>query len=165
MGDAVKYDPGFYTTPPENEKLCQTLLPEEIELLKKIRDMDSDFVDDVLAKDKLEGLCMHRGVDSDSTIIPVESTDLVRCILCGKEFHIKDKLTREEVEQKIGEAIDIIQTLKILFVDMSPETARGLFIVLPLLEKVPELYSLGQKSFEAYKKRWDRTVKLEDDED
>lgn len=63
-------------------------------------------------------------------------------------YKLADKLTPEENIECVAEKMnDILDTIKILYEDMDPETAREFFTVFPTLKKIPQLYRIALGNF------------------
>jgi hypothetical protein len=79
----------------------------------------------------------------------VRDTDgTVRCEVCGYRFTPIDVSTSpDDVQDSVNLIIDILQTIKLLFIDMPASAQREYFQIIPLIEKVPKLFKLAVDNF------------------
>ena len=127
---------------------CQTLTRQQIEHLKNIRSSNGKII--ITEDDRLSAICMHRDINGRSALKPDCSTNEVTCMICGKTFNLLDRLKMEDLEAASSNIIDILQTIKTLYVDMPVESAKDFFTIIALLEKVPELYMMACASFKKH---------------
>ena len=74
-----------------------------------------------------------------------------RCAICGYEFSPIDITTTPDMlENTVRDMLDILQTIKMLYVDMPSDVARQFFTVIPTLERVPKLFERAAKSWMKY---------------
>lgn len=98
--------------------------------------------------DVLRGICNHRTPDGMSDSLVSEPDGTVRCYICNYVFSPVDpSLTKEDIRDSVNLITDILQTIKLLFVDMPISSQREFFQIIPLLDKVPQLFELATKNF------------------
>lgn len=96
----------------------------------------------------LKGICNHRTQDGTGDTLIQCPDGSVRCSVCGYEFMPVDSQTgREEIQEATKLIVDILQTIKLLYIDMPIATQREFFQIIPLIEKVPQLFELAVKNF------------------
>lgn len=101
----------------------------------------------------LKSICTHRSKDGLTDMLipdPEDPDNKVICKLCRKGFKpIQPPTNSEEIDNKVQDVIDILQTIKILFPDF-PAKDRDFFDIIAILEKVPKLYYIAEKSMKKY---------------
>lgn len=121
----------------------QTLTKEQIEMLRKNTDT---FSLGLTQEELLRGICLHRDVNGMETLKP-NADGTVTCTICGKTFDPVQDMNEEDARATTQDFIDIIQTIKLLYLDMPVEVAEEFFQIIPLAEKVPKLYKLAADNF------------------
>lgn len=100
-----------------------------------------------IPKEKLwQAKCTHRDPGTKQFTIKKNGDGTVTCLKCGATFHLVDNVKQEDIVKVIGGAIDILQTMKIAYVDMTPEVIQTYFVCLPFLEIAPKLYEAAMKT-------------------
>lgn len=131
--------------PQQIQKFNNTLTADEI---KRLRQNVSQFSLSMTDEEYLRGVCNHRSEDglSDSLIFdPV--TGQARCSTCQYSFRPIDADTSlEDIKNSVYDIIDILQTIKLMYVDLPPAASREFFQIIPLLEKVPQLFDFAAKN-------------------
>lgn len=121
----------------------QPLTDQERAMLKK---KNPEFVlkstDEEIAKAK----CTHRDPKARATTLVQTETGSWKCTQCGEEFNFVD-VPVETVQQYVASIIDILQTTKLMYVNMPPQAVTAYFNMIPFLEKLPKLYQIAQNAF------------------
>ncbi|MCM1142276.1 MAG: hypothetical protein NC453_27210 [Muribaculum sp.] len=126
-------------------KQSSTLTQDEYTRLMK---KDNGFSLALTETDVLRGVCNHRTMDGMQDTLAQEPDGSVRCQVCGYSFRPMDAATtQEDVKEACALVIDILQTIKLLYIDMPVNTQREFFQIIPLIEKVPQLFELAVKNF------------------
>lgn len=100
-----------------------------------------------IPKEKLwQAKCTHRDPKTKQFTIRENPDGTVTCLKCGATFHLVQGTNMKEITEIIGGAIDILQTMKTAYVDMTPEVVQTYFICLPFLEIAPKLYEAAMKT-------------------
>ena len=138
--------------PQQVQKFSNALTNEEIEMLTKAT---SKFSLNMTNEQRLRGICNHRTADGmGDAIVRDDITGALRCQICGYTFRQVDpNMTADEIKDTISQVIDLLQTTKLMFIDMPAESAREYYQIIPLLEKLPELFEIAAKNMtkhEAY---------------
>ena len=127
--------------------MSQTLTIEEIEGLKQTTE---EFTIGITNREKFAAICAHIDENNCSALRPINHNGACKCRICGKEFDIKDSLSTAEVVRITKDMIDVLQTTKLLYIDMPSDTARNFYTIIALLEKVPGLYKISRENFELH---------------
>jgi hypothetical protein len=125
-------------------KMNQLLSPEEINTL---RQSGQGFSINIDPKDVMRSLCTHKY--NGQYAVQENKDGTYTCAICGTTFKPVD-LSKEEVEAKINEVIDILETTKLVYADMPIEMGREFFPMIELLKKVPSFYQIAHNNFEKY---------------
>lgn len=131
---------GVYAT-----KHSSTLTPEEYARLVK---QDTPFSLALTELDVLRAVCNHRKLDGTGDALTQGNDGSVRCEVCGYEFIPVDSTTsKEDITGAVAVITDILQTIKLLFIDMPADAQREYFQIIPLIAKVPDLFDYAVKNF------------------
>ena len=131
------------------DKVASTLTPEEHNrLAKKI----SQFSIAITDEERLRGICNHRTEDgSRDTLVRDPVTGSFRCTVCGYTFNVVDSgMSADDLKTAVREICDILQTIKLLYTDLPIDAAREYFQIIPLVEKIPQLFEFAVKNFEKH---------------
>lgn len=127
-------------------KQMNYLTPEEIQ---KIMKKENQFSLALTETEVLRAFCNHRKTDGSDALIenPVDGT--CRCEICGYTFKPLDAhgTGREQIEAAVSDTLDLLQTIKMIFVDMPADVAREYFQIIPLIEKIPDLFDRAVKNY------------------
>ena len=134
---------GYMQQPVTNPKTQNVLTPEEIKSLRK----NVDKFTLALSQDEaLRGVCFHRDENGFETL--QENGDgTYTCSVCGYKFDPKQNCTEDKLQEYVKDIIDVLQTIKLLYSDMTPDMAREYFTIIPLIEKVPRLFKIASDNF------------------
>lgn len=126
-------------------KINNFLSNEEIQ---KLIQKENQFSLQLTETEVLRGKCNHRSADGlRDTIIEDPITGVSRCTICGYEFRPLDIQTSpEQIQESCDTILDILQTIKLIFVGMPPEAAEY-FQLIPLIEKLPKLFEYAVKDY------------------
>ena len=142
MNGAFNYN-GYNEPQP---KIMNNLTPEEIKMLQQNR---SQFSLGLTEKETLQAGCNHRLPDGSGDSLTFDpDTGIARCTICGYEFRpVEPDATFETIKDSADRIVDILQTIKIMYTDLPRDAAREYFQIIPLIEKVPELFQFAAKTF------------------
>lgn len=126
-------------------KFNSTLTPEQI---KKLREKDSKFSLSITEEDMLRAICNHRDeTGMKDTLIMDPMTGIARCAICGYEFKpIEPNVSLDDIRTDVERIVDILQTIKVMYVDLPAEAAKEYFPIIALLEKIPQLFEFAAKN-------------------
>ena len=130
---------------PNNYRVASTLTPEQIAMLQN---QGSTFSLQLTEEEMLRAICNHRSADglSDTLVYdPVNGT--AKCQICGYEFRpIEANVDYDVIKEDIKRVEDIIQTTKLMYVDLPQQAAKDYYPILGLLEKLPQLVEYAAKN-------------------
>ena len=96
----------------------------------------------------MKSQCTHRTIDGLHDALVEEEDGTVRCSICGYKFRpLSESTSIESIQESVNEIVDVLQTIKLLWIDINPEPAKEYFPVIPLVEKIPELFKLAASNF------------------
>lgn len=128
-------------------KIQNNLSDEEIKQLIK---QENNFSLAITNEDRLRACCNHRWTNGQDAIAETPE-GLCRCNICGHVFNPLDASTGPEVLQEcVTNILDVLQTIKMLYINMPAETAREFFVIIPLIEKIPKLFEHAVKNYAKY---------------
>lgn len=143
MGTGYQFNPGQQVQQP---KMMNTLTDEEIQKLVK---KENQFSLQITETEKMRGICNHRNANGiGDAIIEDPATGECTCQICQYKFMPIDPSTSvESIKDSVANVVDIIQTIKLIYIDMPQEAAREYYQLIPLLEKLPTLFDYACKDY------------------
>jgi hypothetical protein len=139
------YQNGFgYNRPAPLPNPTNPLTKEEIALLKQKSPAFSLAVDRIEA---LQAICTHRDATGDKLISHPDGT--LECTLCGTRFR-PAQAPQETIEGCFNEVVDILETMKTMYIDIPEDVAKGIFQMIPYLKKCPKLWSIANDHYSRY---------------
>ena len=131
-------------------KNTQPLNPEQINHLKSHNDV---FKIEVTQDDILRSMCTHKE-NGCSTLVQegvneATGNPVLRCTICGETFELMD-LPKEKVQESVDNIINLLQSSKTMYLDISKPLAEQYYQLIPLLKLFPELYDKSVKNFMTY---------------
>ena len=135
--------PGGYMQQQPVPKLKNVLTPEEMQLIRKTAESFTLALDD---KEYYRGICFHRDENGMETLRD-NGDGTVTCTICDHTFDPQQHCTEEQINGYVNDIIDILQTIKLLYIDMPTEVAREYFAIIPMLEKIPKLFKIASDNF------------------
>lgn len=126
-------------------KFNSTLTPEQI---KRLREKDNKFSLSITEEDMLRAICNHRDeTGMKDTLVFDSLTGIARCTICGYEFRpIEPDVSLDSIRTDVERIVDILQTIKLMYIDLPAEAAKEYFPIIALLEKVPQLFEFAGKN-------------------
>ena len=138
MYQPYNYGMGQYQAMPGNDpkSFCQTLTQEQADAL---RQHIEKFTLNLSDKDIWTAICVHRDPATGNTTLQKDALDpeRVRCALCGESFRFLRNLSEDKVQMLIDQALDVMQSIKAMYMDMPVDSAKNFFAIIALLKKVP----------------------------
>lgn len=128
-------------------KVKNILNDEEYDKLEKA--MNPPFSLSIKKIEVLKASCTHRSKDGEDSLLIPNEDDTCTCKLCKRKIKPFDA-DEEQVQEIIDNVISLIETIKIRFVDMPVEAGKIVYSIIPMLEKLPTLYEIANKSFTKY---------------
>lgn len=123
---------------PSNVKFDNILTPEQI---KQLQQTHETFSLALTEDERLRSICNHRSADGTSdSLIYDDATGEARCTICGHSFKpISNTITIDQVKEAVDNVIDVIQTVKLMYVDLPKQAGAEFFQIIPLMQKIPTL--------------------------
>lgn len=151
-GNPYPYQPGMYPVdrgfgyaPRPQPKRVQPLTQEQIQKLKQ---GSNGFDWKVSEEDVLRAICTHREKNGSNALVETPE-GLWHCTICGATFRSKGR-SLEEVTEATNTIIDFLQTAKSMYLDAPDNLISQYFQVIPILEKLPVLYSKALENYTYY---------------
>ncbi len=123
------------------------------EEIKKIQANRTQFTLTISEDEHLRAACNHRTPDGMNDALEYDPSDpsAVVCKICGQRFvPIATDSPAEYVEEITNQFINLLQTIKIMFVDLPVDAAKQFFDIIPMAAKTPELFQLASKNLAKY---------------
>ena len=137
---------GMQQNPQAATRFENALTADEIEQLQK---KVSQFSIAITNEERLRAICNHRDkTGTKDACIEDPITGNMRCTICGYEFKPIDPNTHiEDIKESVQVIENILQTIKLLYIDLPPEAARDYFQIIALIDKIPSLFEFAGKNF------------------
>lgn len=120
------------------------LSKEEMAMLKQKAPQFSLAISQV---DALKAICTHRDNEGEKLITNNDGT--VTCAICGTTFR-PIQADPETVKQIFENAINCLETIKIMYMDIPDDVTKTYFQMTPFLEKAPQLYGIANDHYKRY---------------
>ena len=120
------------------------LTKEEMATLKQKAPQFTLAVDQISA---LKAICTHRDQNGDTLIQNPDGT--ATCSICGTTIRPVNASV-EDVTQIFQSAVDCLETMKIMYLDIPNDVTKGYFQMIPFLEKAPQLYKIALDHYSKY---------------
>ena len=150
MGVGVPQGTGFQFNgmqPNQTPVIRNFLNQEEI---NRLIQKENQFSLAISETDQLRATCNHRFNDGRDAIVTNAEGRCV-CQICGYEFDPLDESTNANtLNEVVKTTLDVLQTIKLFYLDMAPEVAKQYFQIIPLIEKIPKLFEMAVKSYSKY---------------
>ena len=134
---------GYVQQPIPVQKSKNVLTNEEI---KSIRQNGDSFSLGLTADESLRGICFHKDENGVETLRD-NGDGTVTCTICGHRFDPLQNCTQEDIQMYVDNITDVLQTIKLLYIDMPTEAAREYFQIIPLIQKIPKLFKIASDNF------------------
>ena len=131
-------------------KRNNVLTDEEI---KKLQSNRTQFTLTISEDEHLRAICNHRTADGLNDALEYDPADpnAVVCKICGQKFiPIATDSPADYVQNITDEFINLLQTIKIMFVDLPTDAAKTFFDIIPMAAKTPELFAIASKNLAKY---------------
>ena len=127
------------------QKFNNVLTAEEI---KSLQQKDAQFSLGLTQEEILRGICNHRNPEGDGDSLVYDPvTGEARCTICGYTFRpVESGITPEQIKDDVANVIDLLQTIKLMYIDLPAQAAKDYFPIIPLLEKIPQLFEYAAKN-------------------
>lgn len=131
-------------TVPVQPLMTNPLTPEEEKLL--ITEQDT-FDLKVQPKEIAEAVCTHKK-DGKFQITPLDDGSCI-CNLCKARFN-PSIVTDQYVNIAVEQILNVVQTCKMIGVDMNNDVVRQFFQIIPYITRIPKLYSMLVRIYDKY---------------
>lgn len=134
---------------PNQTKVKNVLSNEEI---NKLFQKGNQFSLAITEMDRLRAICTHR-FDNGMDALQDLGGGAQRCQICGHEFMpVSVQTNKEDIKNTVESVKDILQTIKLIYLDMPADAAREYFVLIALLDKIPDLFECGCKDYIRHEK-------------
>lgn len=126
-------------------KFNNVLNAEEI---KQLQQNSQQFSLSITQEEMLRAVCNHRNAEGTGDALVVNpATGEVQCAICGYKFRpVEADVSPEEIKEDVYRIQDILQTIKLLYIDLPGSAAKEFFPIIALLDKVPQLFDFAIKN-------------------
>ena len=137
---------GWNANPGQQVKQMNVLTADEIQQLMKT---ENKFTLALTQTEKLKAACNHRRADGLGDALVENADGTITCSICGYTFKPLDPKTSNEefLGAAVTDIVDIIQTIKMIWIDADPQVIREYSQVIPLIEKLPKLFEIAVKDY------------------
>lgn len=144
-GGGMNYQQGAYAYAQPRKPLQWTnpVTPEKAKLLQKTSPKLSLTLTEL---DILKASCTHRDPATRTTTLVENADGTVTCTQCGSTFNIVET-SKEEVERYVNSLVDVMQSSKLMYVDMPVDAVESYYSIIPLVEKLPQVYTIAAERF------------------
>lgn len=135
--------------PQAMQKFNNALTAEEIDRLTKTA---NNFNLTLTQEEMLRASCNHRNKEgTGDTLVVDPATGKVRCSICGYEFKpVDSNISSDDIKEYVEEIINILQTIKMMYIDLPQDAIRQFFPIIPMLEKIPQLFEFAAKNMQKH---------------
>ena len=134
-----------YQGMPQQQKWGNVLTAEQINRLVK---SDNEFSLGITEEESLRASCNHRSQDGlHDTLVFDNVTGEARCTICQYKFRpVEPNISFDEIKEDVYRIIDLLQTVKLMYIDLPDQAAKEYFQIIPLIEKIPQLFEYAAKN-------------------
>lgn len=136
---------GAMPQPTNTYRVNNILSADEIDLLQN---QGSKFSLGLTNEEMLRAVCNHRSKDGLSDALVYDDvTGVAQCTICGYKFRpIEADIDYDRIKDDINRVEDILQTTKLMYLDLPAEAAKDYYPIIGLLEKLPQLVEFASKN-------------------
>lgn len=152
-GQPMGYNPnafmgqGMVPNQQQMPKISNWLTGEKYQLLQKGL---SQFKLSVTEEELAKGQCNHYNPNGTSALInDQDGSGGCTCAICGTHFTSRE-YSQEDVQTATQNILDILNTIKIMYLSIDQNAALEYFQIIPFIEKVPQLYTIAVNDFKKY---------------
>lgn len=126
-------------------KFMNTLTPDQIKMLMQ---NSEQFSLRITEEEMLRAICNHRNLEGTGDALTYDSvTGEAKCTICGYKFRpIEPDVSPDEIVNDVLRIEDILQTIKLMYIDLPAEASTEFFPIIALLDKVPKLFEYSIKN-------------------
>ena len=130
---------------PVQPKMTQILSPDDINTLKAKNTSFNINVDPI---DILRANCVHR--ENGNFKIVDNGDGTVTCSICGETFTPIYSADDGNIDAIVKQCMDVLNTIKLAYVDLPPEMGKEYFPIIELIKKIPALYKIAMNDLNKY---------------
>ena len=132
----------------QTPKMTNWLSQDKLATLKKNL---NQFKLSVTEEEMFRGQCNHIDPQTGiSALIPdQDGSGGCTCSQCGTHFTARN-FSNEEVQSIVQNTLDLLNTIKIMYLSLDPAHALEYFQIIPFIEKIPQLYTIAVNDFKKY---------------
>lgn len=134
-------------------KMTQLLSAEELNMLKSKAGAFNINVDPM---DLIKSRCVHR--ENGQFAVQEIGDGKLQCMICGEVFTPIYDNSGGEIEAAIQKVLDIMNTIKLTYLDMPVEMGNEFMPIMELLRKILGLYRIATNDFNRYTNIMDQPV-------
>lgn len=140
-GNGVMGGTGFYNNNQQQQpKKVTSWLDKDV--INQLRKKEEGWNLAVTEEEVNRARCNHYDENGNPALIPnVDGT--YTCSICGYTFNIMENYADQEVEQSCRVVEDLLQTIKIMYINLDPAVGREFFQILAFIKKIPKLYRVA----------------------
>lgn len=127
-------------------KVNPWLKEDELKMLQKA---DTGFSLQVSQEEISRGICNHRNSNGELALHANENGTCT-CSICGETLSPMTDGDQVAIEDATTLIINILQSIKLMYMSMPANVGRDYFQMIPLLKKIPKLYNIASKEFKRY---------------
>ena len=135
-----------YANPRPQARNTQPLTDEQIAKLQQNGDAFSMKVD---PEDLWRAACTHKRKDNGMSTLVQNNDGTYTCTICHETFNLSDS-TKEQIQGAVNTIIDMLQTIKTVYLDAPEDLIVQYMQQIPLLKKMPQLWDRAMKNFAMY---------------
>lgn len=151
------YGPAYGTAPVPVMPKAKNTQPLTPEMIAKLRNNGAGIKIEVSQEDLWRASCTHKE-NGIPTLIEEGTTEdgkqIVRCNICGERFIITDA-SQNEVDYAVNLILNLLQTVKLFYVDAPESLIVQYFQMIPLLKQFGALYERAIHNFSKYETAMD----------
>ena len=131
-----------------NNAVTKFVNPLTAEQIKRLQAKEAQFSLGLTEEEQLRAICNHRNAEgTGDTLVYDPVTGEARCTICGYTFRpIEPGVGPDVLKEDVDRIVDILQTIKLMYVDLPAEVATEYFQIIPLIEKIPQLFEFAAKN-------------------
>lgn len=103
----------------------------------------------ITEEDYDKAICTHRDTTGSSRVVQM-GDGKVRCEICGAEFALTDSASIEDIKIATENMHNVMNTAKVMWLDVPDQVAVEMFQVLAVIDKVPQLYEIATSRLQKY---------------
>ena len=136
----------YMGAPVAPQKINNVLTNEEIQ---KLIQKENQFSLQLTETEVLRAKCNHRMADGlKDAIVEDPVTGVSRCSICGYEFRpLQVQTSIETIQEAVDNIVDVLHTIKLLYLSLPADVAAEYFQIIPLIEKIPKLFEYAVKDY------------------